>query len=114
MRAEVDLNNKNGQLTPGMYAQVSVKLEAKEDAMLIPSKAIRVRGRDISVLVSRDGVARSCDVEIGYDDGIWVEIVGGQLKDNDLIITSASSAVAPGAPVKAIRQADSVALSKGF
>ena len=114
MRTEVDLNNKNGQLTPGMYAQVSVKLEAKEDAMLIPSKAIRVRGRDISVLVSRDGVARSCDVEIGYDDGIWVEIVGGQLKDNDLIITSASSAVAPGAPVKAIRQADSVALSKAF
>ena len=103
MRAEVDLNNKNGQLTPGMYAKVSVKLEAKEDAILIPSKAIRVRGRDISVLVSRDGVARSCDVEIGYDDGIWVEIVGGQLKDNDLIITSASSAVAPGAPVKAIR-----------
>ncbi len=114
MRAEVDLNNKNGQLTPGMYAQVSVKLEVKEDATLIPSKAIRVRGRDISVLVSRDGVARSCSVEIGYDDGIWVEIVGGQLKDNDLIITSASSAVAPGAPVKAIRQADSVALSAAF
>ncbi len=114
MRAEVDLDNKNGQLTPGMYAQVSVKLEAKEDAMLIPSKAIRVRGRDISVLVSRDGLARSCAVEIGYDDGIWVEIVGGQLKDNDLIITSASSAVAPGTPVKAIRQADSVALSAAF
>ncbi len=114
MRAEVDLNNKNGQLTPGMYAKVSVKLEVKEDAMLIPSKAIRVRGRDISVLVSRDGVARSCDVEIGYDDGIWVEIVGGQLKDNDLIITSANSSVAPGAPVKAIRQTDSVVLSAAF
>jgi RND family efflux transporter MFP subunit len=110
MRAEVDLDNKNGQLAPGMYAQVSVKLEAKEDAMLIPSKAIRVRGRDISVLVSRDGIARSCSVEIGYDDGIWVEIVGGQLKDNDLIITSASSAVAPGAPVKPVSNTDLVAL----
>ncbi|MBW8036724.1 MAG: efflux RND transporter periplasmic adaptor subunit, partial [Planctomycetes bacterium] len=114
MRAEVDLNNKNGQLTPGMYAQVSVKLEVKEDAMLIPSKAIRVRGRDISVFVSRDGVARSCDVEIGYDDGIWVEIVGGQLKDNDLIITSASSTIASGAPIAAILQEDSVALSEAL
>jgi RND family efflux transporter MFP subunit len=114
MRAEVDLNNKNGQLTPGMYAQVSVKLEVKEDAMLIPSKAIRVRGRDISVLVSRDDIARSCSVETGYDDGIWVEIVGGQLKDDDLIITSASSTVAPGAPITTIRQADSLVLSKAF
>ena len=114
MRAEVDLDNKNGQLAPGMYAQVSVKLETKDNAMVIPSKTIRVRGRDIYVLVSRDGVARSCPVETGYDDGIWVEIVGGQLKDNDLIIISATSAVAPGAPVKAIRQADSLALSKAF
>ncbi|MBW8040557.1 MAG: efflux RND transporter periplasmic adaptor subunit [Planctomycetes bacterium] len=114
MRAEVDLDNKNGQLAPGMYAQVLVKLEVKGNATLIPSKAIRVRGRDISVLVSRDGIARSCSVETGYDDGIWVEIVGGQLKDNDLIITSASSAVAPGAPVKPIRQTDPVALSAAF
>ncbi|MBW8042566.1 MAG: efflux RND transporter periplasmic adaptor subunit [Planctomycetes bacterium] len=114
MRAEVDLNNKNGQLTPGMYAQVSVKLEVKEDAMLIPSNAIRVRGRDISVLVSKDGIARSYDVEIGYDDGIWVEIVGGQLKDGDLIITSASNTVAPGSPIAAILQKESVALSDAF
>ncbi|MBW7990423.1 MAG: efflux RND transporter periplasmic adaptor subunit [Planctomycetes bacterium] len=107
MRAEADIDNTSGRISPGMYAQVAVKLEEKENALLIPSKAIRVRGRDISVLVSRDSVAISCPVEIGYDDGIWAEIVGGQLKDDDWIITSASSLVAPGAPVKPISQAES-------
>ncbi|MCH7556290.1 MAG: efflux RND transporter periplasmic adaptor subunit [Planctomycetes bacterium] len=110
MRAEADIDNTSGRISPGMYARVTVKLEVKENALLIPSKAIRVRGRDISVLVSRDGIARSCSVETGYDDGIWVEIVGGQLKDNDLIITSASSLVAPGTPVKPVSNMDLTAL----
>jgi RND family efflux transporter MFP subunit len=110
MQAEADIDNASGRISPGMYAQVAVKLEAKENALLIPSKAIRVRGRDIFVLVSRSGVAKSIPIEIGYDDGVWAEIVGGQLKDDDWIITSASSLVAPGTPVKPVSNMDLTAL----
>ncbi len=109
MRAEVDLDNTSGQLAPGMYAQVSLKLELKATALLIPSKALRVRDKSPFVLVSRGGIAESCSVKTGYDDGIWVEILGGELKDTDQIIIGAPSAVAPGVPVKAIQQVASVA-----
>lgn len=111
MRAEVDIDNTNGRLAHGMYARVAVKLEVKDNALIIPSKAIRARGRDTTVLVSRNGIAKSVSVKIGYDDGIWAEIVGGQLEDEDWVITSASSLVAPGVPVKPIRKTDSAALS---
>ncbi|MCH7631911.1 MAG: efflux RND transporter periplasmic adaptor subunit [Planctomycetes bacterium] len=101
MRVEVDLDNRSGRLAPGMYARVEVKLESKAQAMLIPSKAIRVRGKKISVLVAQNGIARAKPVTIGYDDGIWAEIVTGLNGDEEIII-SASGAIAPGAPVHAV------------
>ena len=101
MRVEVDLDNKNGRLAPGMYAKVTVTLEFKQQALVIPSKAIRVRGRDVSVLVVEDAVARARPIKIGYDDGIWAEVLEG-LSGDERIIVSAGSAVAPGAPVSAV------------
>lgn len=101
MRVEVDLDNRSGRLAPGMYAQVELKLESKAQAMLIPSKAIRVRGKKISVLVAQNGIAQAKPVTIGYDDGIWAEVVTGLNGDEEIII-SASGAIAPGAPVHAV------------
>lgn len=99
MRVEVDLDNKDGRLVPGMYAQVVVTLESKKQAMMIPSKAIRVRGRDMTVLVADGGMARAKPITAGYDDGIWVEITKG-LNGTEQVIVAANGVVAPGAPVR--------------
>ncbi len=101
MRVEVDLNNSDGLLAPGLYAQVLVKLEVKEDALVVPASAIRVRGRTISVLIADGSVARRVPVTIGYDDGIWVEVVSG-LSGGEQVIVSATSAVVPGAAVQPV------------
>ena len=101
MRAEVDLDNAEGLLAPGMYAQVTIKLEIKESALMIPSKAIRVRGREMYVLVARAQLAQKVPIDLGYDDGIWAEILSG-LKDDEWIITAATGAVTPGTPVKPV------------
>ncbi|MFQ5501388.1 MAG: efflux RND transporter periplasmic adaptor subunit [Phycisphaerae bacterium] len=103
MRAEVDLKNEDGRLTPGMYAQVVVKLETRQQALMLPSKAVRVRGRNTSVLVANGNTVESRSIEIGYDDGISVEVTGGDLNDDELVIISANSTVAPGAKVKPVR-----------
>jgi RND family efflux transporter MFP subunit len=101
MRAEVDLDNGDHRLAPGMYAQVVVELESKARAMLIPSKAIRMRGKDTIVLVTANGVAADRLVEIGYDDGIWAEVLSG-LDGTELVITSTSGAVGAGAIVEPV------------
>lgn len=98
MRVEVDLDNTDGRFAPGMYAQVNIKLEFKQHALVIPAKALRVRGRQISVLVADGAVAKAIPIKIGYDDGILVEVLEG-LRGDERIITSASNIVAPGTPV---------------
>ncbi len=98
MRVEVDLDNRDGRLTPGMYAQVAVNLQTKQQALVIPSRAIRVQGRKTSVLVADGMVARTIAVDIGYDDGIWAEVLSG-LSGGEQVIVSSDSTVVPGVRV---------------
>lgn len=99
MRAEVDLDTSDTSLTPGMYAQVAINLQTKEQALVIPSKAIRVHGRKLSVLVADGGVAKAVNITIGYDDGIQAEVLTG-LSGDEQIIVSTGGALTPGAPVR--------------
>ncbi|MCZ6697657.1 MAG: efflux RND transporter periplasmic adaptor subunit [Planctomycetota bacterium] len=101
MRAEVRLENPSGRLAPGMYAQVEIRLETKKQAMVIPARALRVRDRDISVLIVNGDVAESVAIEIGYDDGIVVEVTAG-LSGDERIIISSNGAVVPGAAVRTV------------
>jgi len=100
MRAEADLDNPDLALSPGMFAHVAVKLETKQAAMLVPSRAIRVHGRDVFVLVADGGVARAVPVEVGYDDGEWSEINSG-LDGSEAVIAAAKGVLAAGMPVRA-------------
>jgi RND family efflux transporter MFP subunit len=103
MRAEADLPNADYALAPGMFAHVSIKLETKQAALLVPSKAVRVHGRDVFVLVADGGVARSVPVQVGYDDGEWTEIVSG-LSGAEYVITAARGVLAAGMPVAVAEQ----------
>jgi RND family efflux transporter MFP subunit len=99
MRAEADLENSDRTLSPGMYAHVAIKLETKQAALMVPSKAVRVHARDVFVLVADNGVARSVPVQIGYDDGEWSEIVSG-LSGSEAVITAAKGVLAAGMNVE--------------
>ncbi len=102
MRAEVDLDNADNLLTTGVYAIVAVSLESKERAMMIPSKAIRAAGKDRIVLVVDDGVAQPRPISIGYNDGIWAEVLSG-LDGNEAIIAATSGAVTAGTAVTTVQ-----------
>jgi RND family efflux transporter MFP subunit len=102
MRVEADIDNADGRLIPGLSARTSVLLKSEAQAMMIPSKAVRVRGSDITVLVADGTVARAKPITLGYDDGIWAEIKNG-LSGEERIIVSASGTVAPGGPVEAVQ-----------
>jgi hypothetical protein len=53
------------------------------------------------VLVSRGKIAEKVPVGLGYDDGIWAEILSG-LEDDEWIIIAATGAVTPGTPLKPV------------
>ena len=84
-----------------MYAQVTITLETRQQAVMVPARAIRVRGRDISVLVADGSVAKSIPVKLGYDDGIWVEITAG-LSGGEQVIVATGGTVSPGDGIRAV------------
>lgn len=102
MRVEVDLENSEGVITPGMYAQVTVILETTSDATVIKSKAIRTEGNETVVYIVENGVARLRPVKIGYDDGIWAEILSG-LQGTEDVITASGGTITPGTMVNVFR-----------
>ncbi len=111
MRVEVDLDDRDGTLQPGMYARALIRIEA-EAALTVPSSAIRVREGQTYLLVVRDGLAAETPVTVGYDDGIRAAILDG-LAGDELVITSATSAVAPGVSVKPVLDDDSSPEARG-
>lgn len=98
MRAEVDLDNEDELFAPGMYAQVTITLESKQEAMVVPARAIRVNNKIVSVWVAENSIVKAKPITIGYDDGIWVEVLGGLTGDEQIIVAS-NGVIAPGARV---------------
>ena len=53
------------------------------------------------MLVSRGTVAERVPIKLGYDDGIWAEILSG-LEGDESIIVAATGAVTPGTSVRPV------------
>jgi RND family efflux transporter MFP subunit len=78
MQTEVDLDNRDLSIAPGMYANTALRLAHVESVVTIPAEAIVLHGRQplVYVLDSADRVhIRS--VRIGVEGSKLVEIVAG-------------------------------------
>lgn len=99
LRAE--LPNPEFKLRPGLFAQVSITLDVREDALLVPEQAIWPIGNDKTVFVVVDGVAEQRVVRIGQRLPGRVEIVEG-LSAGEEIVTAGQMKIFDGAPVRTI------------
>ncbi len=97
---EVDVKNATGELLPGSYVSVHLKLPSKEEALTIPANALIFRSAGLQVAVLRDNHVFLVPVEIGHDYGDSVEIVSGLSKD-DQVIVNPSDSIAAGEPARA-------------
>jgi multidrug efflux pump subunit AcrA (membrane-fusion protein) len=97
---EVDVDNKQGQLIPGMYAVVSFVQIPGEPPLIVPGDAIAVRQDKTVVAVVKDNKIHLQTVEIGRDYGPSVEIVGG-VKEGEMIASDITDDVKDGAQVQA-------------
>ncbi|NOX57921.1 MAG: efflux RND transporter periplasmic adaptor subunit [Planctomycetes bacterium] len=98
VRIEIDMDNKDRRLTPGMFAELTFKLATRPNALVIPSKALSSSGSKMFVFVNDNGKAARVEVGVGYDDGIEAEVVSG-LKGSEQVIVSSSGTVRAGTTV---------------
>jgi len=100
MDAEVDVPNPSLILIPGMYAEVSLTLDHRYDALTVPVSAVdndESGGR--VMLVTPEGRVEVRKVSLGLETSRLVEIRSG-LKDGDLVVVGNRSALQSGEQVK--------------
>ena len=90
--------NKNGELLPGRYADISLKQEEIKEALAIPSEAIVPEMGKNKVFVCRSGKAYPVDVTIGIRTEAEVQVVKG-LAAGDTILTSGTLQLRTGMPI---------------
>jgi RND family efflux transporter MFP subunit len=86
MHTEIDVDNKRGTLVEGMYAETSIVLQHKDDALAIPTQAIVRNGSKATVLIvdAQDRIEER-EVTIGEEGSNRVEVTSG-LEPNDRVV----------------------------
>ncbi|RZF21828.1 HlyD family efflux transporter periplasmic adaptor subunit [Halobacteriovorax vibrionivorans] len=77
----IEVEGLEKSILPGMTADVVIEVGKKKDVLLIPVKAIS----DGKVLRMRNKKREKVDVTTGNSDGMWVEVVSGDINLDDLI-----------------------------
>jgi RND family efflux transporter MFP subunit len=86
METEIDVDNRDGRLMPGMYTETRLSLREKENALTIPLQGVTRNGEDATVLaVDAHNVVEERHVRLGLEDAERVEVVSG-LADGDRVI----------------------------
>ncbi|MGA3294549.1 MAG: efflux RND transporter periplasmic adaptor subunit [Candidatus Acidiferrales bacterium] len=97
---EIDVDNRTGELLPGSYAEVHLKVPAGSPAFILPVTALIFRSDGLQVGTVQDGDrAALVNVTLGRDMGNEVEVVSG-LSASDLVITNPPDSLVNGEAVR--------------
>lgn len=100
MLTEVQVDNRNGKLFPGMYALVTFPpTRGAEGPLLVRGDAVVIRQDRPTIATVVDGKVHLRPVTIGRDFGDVVEILTG-LRAGDIIVTNVTDDVVEGAEVE--------------
>lgn len=99
MTVEIDIPNRDRRLKGGMFARVEVLVGTHLQALQIPIDAVSRLEEAQHVYIVEEGKARRVDIEIGAQQGSYIEITKG-LTGNEAVIVSGKDLVHEGTPVQ--------------
>jgi RND family efflux transporter MFP subunit len=102
--SEVDLDNPMGRLLPGAFAEVHLKLQAEEPALVLPVTALVFRAEGMQVAVIRPSERGGDKVDLvavtlGRDFGTEIEVTSG-ITARDSVIVSPPDSLTSGQQVR--------------
>jgi RND family efflux transporter MFP subunit len=99
LNTEIDVDNPSGQLLPGAYVHVHLKLPTQARSLIVPSNTLLFRSEGLRVGVVRNGHAQLVPITIGVDYGATVQVTSG-LTPVDQVIVNPSDSLISGAAVR--------------
>ncbi len=97
-RVLVDIENPQGKLHAGMFANAELVLEHKDKALVLPREAVQGEEDNQYVFVAKNGVAHLAPIKIGLNTITDVEVVSG-VSAGDQVILQGGAALADGMKV---------------
>src|SRR5271170_8095599 len=89
MLTEVQIDNRDGSLLPGMYAQVKFTLSEPRTSLIIPTSSLVIDHSGMHVVTVQNNKVRFVPVVIGRDMGTQVEVLRG-IQNSDTLVASPS------------------------
>ncbi len=103
---EVDVDNRKGDLTPGAYTEVHLKVGRPVSSVIIPVSTLLFRSEGLRVAAvehsGNDDIVKLVPITIGHDDGDTVQVVSG-LDANTSIISNPPDSVIDGEKVHVLQ-----------
>jgi len=99
---EVDVKNNSGELLPGSYAAVHLKLNSSRPTLVLPVSALVFRSQGLQVAtLGENNRAHLANITMGRDFGTQVEVVSG-LTANEKVIDSPPDSLVEGETVHVV------------
>jgi RND family efflux transporter MFP subunit len=99
MRTEIDLPNPKERLYPGMYAEVSLEMNRRPDALTVPAAAVGSDGDGNFVDTITGNRVTRLAIKTGLTDNARIEVTAG-LSEETPVVTAIKSAPPPGTSVQ--------------
>jgi RND family efflux transporter MFP subunit len=87
-----------GKLRPGMFASVFLEMDTHANALAIPKTALSFESFGDTVYVANEGIAVRRDLEVGFEEEEFVEVLGG-LSEGERVIVIGQDGLSDGTPV---------------
>lgn len=86
MHTEIDFQNVDGKLLPGMYVEASVPPTVRKEALTVPLEAVDMNGADGTVLlVNPQNILEERNIHLGLQGSTRVEVLSG-LNEGDRVV----------------------------
>ncbi|HTP69789.1 MAG TPA: efflux RND transporter periplasmic adaptor subunit [Dongiaceae bacterium] len=92
METEIDFQNSNGRLLPGMYVSATVSQQERNNVLTVPLEAVAMSGnKEGTVLLSNaQNVLEERKVELGMEGSTRIEVLSG-LNEGDRVVVGSRS-----------------------
>lgn len=100
METEIDFQNPDGKLLPGMYVEATLAQAAKKEMLTIPLEAVQLNGTQGTVLyVNSQDVLEERKVHLGLQGSSRIEVLSG-LNQGDRVVVGSSNEFRAGMKIR--------------
>jgi len=91
MHTEIDFQNTDGKLLPGMYVEAKVPPAVRKEVLTVPLEAVDMNGAEGTVLVvNPQDVLEERKVRLGVEGTTRIEVISGLIEGDRVVIGSRS------------------------